>query len=177
LVALQRQRHLAEQRGHWELWNGNTADLAMNSGNHVMLIGDLVIWLYENLAGIAPDPAQPGFKHILMRPQPVGDLRWVKATHDSPYGWIASEWRMADSGFRWKITVPANTTATVWLPGGDATAAREQGRPLKAVKGVKVLRVEPGAIVCEVSSGRYEFELPWPAGIKTTVMSRGAERD
>ena len=150
----------------WELWNGNTADPAMNSGNHVMLIGDLVIWLYENLAGIAPDPALPGFKHILMRPQPVGDLRWVKATHDSPYGLIASEWRIADKCFRWKITVPANTAATAWLPGRDATAAREEGIPLNGVKGVKVLRVESGAIVCEVSSGRYEFELPWPAGGK-----------
>jgi alpha-L-rhamnosidase len=62
----------------WELWNGDTADPAMNSGNHVMLVGDLVIWLYETLAGIAPDPAQPGFKHIVMRPQPVGDLAFPK---------------------------------------------------------------------------------------------------
>ena len=52
----------------WELWNGDTADPAMNSGNHVMLVGDLVIWLYENLAGIQTDPAQPAFKHILMKP-------------------------------------------------------------------------------------------------------------
>ena len=57
----------------WELWNGDTADPAMNSGNHVMLVGDLGIWLYENLAGIKPDPEQPGFKHIIMRPEPVGD--------------------------------------------------------------------------------------------------------
>ena len=56
----------------WELWNGNTADPSMNSGNHVMLIGDYVVWLYENLAGIKTDPAHPGFKHILMKPQPVG---------------------------------------------------------------------------------------------------------
>ena len=46
----------------------------MNSGNHVMLVGDLVIWLYEDLAGIKSDPAQPGFKHIIMQPHPVGDL-------------------------------------------------------------------------------------------------------
>src|SRR5215469_15978065 len=77
----------------WELWNGNTADPTMNSGNHVMLIGDLLIWLYEDLAGIKSDPAQPGFKHIFMRPTPVGDLTWVNATHNSPYGKISSEWR------------------------------------------------------------------------------------
>ena len=61
----------------WELWNGDTADPAMNSGNHVMLVGDLIIWFYETLAGIASDPAQPGFKHIVMQPQPVGDLSFV----------------------------------------------------------------------------------------------------
>src|SRR5690606_19748964 len=76
----------------WELWNGDTADPAMNSGNHVMLVGDLVIWLYENLAGIKSDPEQPGFKHIIMKPELVGDLKFVKASHRSPYGWIRSEW-------------------------------------------------------------------------------------
>ena len=52
----------------WELWNGNTADPAMNSGNHVMLLGDLVIWLYEKLAGIKNAPSSIGFKKILMQP-------------------------------------------------------------------------------------------------------------
>ena len=54
----------------WELWNGNTADPAMNSGNHVMLLGDFLIWLYEDLAGIKPDPLNPGFKHIVMKTNP-----------------------------------------------------------------------------------------------------------
>ncbi len=70
----------------WELWNGDTADPAMNSMNHVMLSGDLVIWLFEYLAGIRADPAASGFKHILLRPHVVGDLKWVQAKHDSPYG-------------------------------------------------------------------------------------------
>ena len=58
----------------WELWNGDTADPAMNSGNHVMLVGDLAIWFFEYLAGIKADPENPGFKHIIMRPHVVGDL-------------------------------------------------------------------------------------------------------
>ena len=65
----------------WELWNGDTA---MNSGNHLMLVGDLITWFYENLAGSRPDPAQPGFKHIIMHPTPVGDLTYVKASHKLP---------------------------------------------------------------------------------------------
>ena len=155
----------------WELWNGNTADPAMNSGNHVMLVGDLVIWLYENLAGIKSDPVQPGFKHILMRPQPAGDLSWVKAAHNSPYGRIISEWRIEDEKFWWKITVPANTSSTVWLPVADAAAARESGKSLDAA-GVKVLSAEPGAIVCDVASGSYEFELPWQTHHRANQVSR-----
>jgi alpha-L-rhamnosidase len=144
----------------WELWNGNTANPAMNSANHVMLVGDLVTWLYENLAGIRPDPARPGFKHILMRPQPAGDLRWVKASHRSPYGLIASEWQREGGSFNWRVTVPANTTATIWLPSGDAGAIREQDRPLGQTTGLEVLRGENGATVCEVVSGSYSFTMP-----------------
>ncbi len=114
----------------WELWNGDTADPAMNSGNHVMLVGDLGIWLYENLAGIKSDPEQPGFKHIIMRPEPVGDLRFVKASHRSPYGLIASDWQRKDGVFRWNVTVPANTTATVYVPATSAESVTENGKPI-----------------------------------------------
>ncbi|MEI6196883.1 MAG: alpha-L-rhamnosidase C-terminal domain-containing protein, partial [Verrucomicrobiota bacterium] len=131
----------------WELWNGNTADPTMNSGNHVMLIGDLVVWFYEYLAGIAP--ASPGFKTIVMKPMPVGDLTFVKATHNSPYGLIASEWHKDGKKFDWQIEIPANTTTTVYVP---ATS-------LKAVtaKGVKASRFENGRAVFELGSGKYHF--------------------
>ena len=127
----------------WELWNGNTADPAMNSGNHVMLVGDLVIWLNEQLAGIAPDDAQPGFKHIIMRPRPVDGLDFVKATHNSPYGLIASEWHREGDKFDWRIEIPANTTATVTVPAG------KEGKVLK--DGV------PAAATLELGSGKYHL--------------------
>lgn len=141
----------------WELWNGDTADPAMNSGNHVMLVGDLVIWFYETLAGIASDPAQPGFKHIVMRPQPLGDLSFVKASHRSPYGLVASEWRRQDGRFDWRVTVPPNATATVYVPAAGADAVTEGGRPLAKAQGVKLLRTESGAVVLAVESGSYRF--------------------
>jgi hypothetical protein len=106
----------------WELWNGNTADPAMNSGNHVMLVGDLGIWLYENLAGIKPDPEQPGFKHIIMRPEPVGDLQFVKASHRSPYGLIASDWQKQGDVFRW------NQFHRDGLCAGKSRRKRQRGR-------------------------------------------------
>jgi alpha-L-rhamnosidase len=112
----------------WELWNGNTADPAMNSGNHVMLVGDLVVWFYEYLAGIAP--ASPGFKIIKLQPHPVGDLKFVKATHNSPYGKISSEWRRDGNKFNWQIEIPANTTATIIMPEGKAARFHGGGKSL-----------------------------------------------
>ncbi len=141
----------------WELWNGDTADPGMNSGNHVMLVGDLVIWLYENLAGIQSDPAQPGFKHIIMQPQLVGDLKFVKASHRSPFGIIESAWQRSDDNFDWRITVPPNSTATVYLPASSANQITEGGKNLEKVKDVKFLKLEGGRAVLEVGSGSYHF--------------------
>ena len=141
----------------WELWNGDTADPAMNSGNHVMLVGDLVIWLYEDLAGIKPDPAQPGFKHLIMKPQPVGDLSFVKATHRSPYGLISSEWRRERGHFDWQVTLPPNTTATVYVPASSLDSVTEGHRPVIQAKGVNRSGYETGAAVLEIASGHYHF--------------------
>jgi alpha-L-rhamnosidase len=147
----------------WELWNGDTADPGMNSGNHVMLVGDLAIWLYEDLAGIKSDQAQPGFKHIVMKPHPVGDLTFVRATHRSPYGLIASDWKWANGAFDWQITVPPNTTATVYVPASDAASVTESGKPVTKVKNVKFLRQEAGTAVYEVGAGIYRFRSALPA--------------
>jgi alpha-L-rhamnosidase len=141
----------------WELWNGDTADPAMNSGNHVMLVGDLVIWLYESLAGIRPDDDRPGFKHVIMRPEPVGDLAWVKAGHLSPYGRIASSWQREDGKFDWQITVPVNATATVFVPAARAEAVTESSQPAAEAADVKFLRMEGDRAVFEIGSGDYHF--------------------
>jgi alpha-L-rhamnosidase len=103
----------------WELWNGDTANPAMNSGNHLMLIGDLVIWYYEYLAGIKADPEHPGFEHIIMKPLMVGDLKFVNAEYDSIRGRIASRWKRDGNKFHWEIEIPPGSTATVSIPGGE----------------------------------------------------------
>jgi alpha-L-rhamnosidase len=133
----------------WELWNGNTADPSMNSGNHVMLIGDYVVWLYEDLAGIRTDSHALAFKHILMKPTPVGDLKFVKATHESPYGLIASEWRREGGKFDWRISIPANTTATVYVPATSVKAV--------TAGNAKPARFENGRAIFELGSGQYHF--------------------
>ena len=89
--------------------------------NHIMF-GDVGAWFYEYLAGIRPDPAQPGFEHFFLHPMPAGDLASVKAEHRSPLGLIRSAWkRQTDGGFTASFTVPVNATATVLLPDGRRT--------------------------------------------------------
>ncbi len=142
----------------WELWNGDTADPAMNSGNHVMLVGDLIIWFFEDLAGIQSDPEDPGFKNIIMRPHLVSGLEWVKASHRSPQGWIRSEWHQDNSGFRWDLEVPVNSQATVCMPTSDVANVTEGRKRAERADGVRLLRSEPGHAVYSVGSGRYHFE-------------------
>lgn len=100
----------------WELWNGNTADPAMNSANHVMLLGDLIIWFYENLGGIKNAEGSVAFKHIDMSPCFPDGLDSATAEYESPYGTIKSSWKRGANRLNWSITIPANTYATVRIP-------------------------------------------------------------
>lgn len=102
----------------WELWNGNTADPAMNSHNHVMLLGDLLIWYYESLAGISTDKENIGFKKINMKPIFPNELDFVNASYNSIHGKIDSRWKKKDNKIEWAITIPANTSAEITLPKG-----------------------------------------------------------
>ena len=98
----------------WELWNGNTADPAMNSGNHVMLLGDLIIWEYEYLGGIRA--LEPGYSKIQLKPYPIEGLGFVNCAYNSVSGRIESNWKREGNRFEWDFTIPANTTAEVCLP-------------------------------------------------------------
>lgn len=99
----------------WELWNGDTANPAMNSGNHVMLLGDLVPWMYRELGGIAP--AAPGFKRIRLAPRfELEELSHTEASYCTPYGLIKSSWKKSLSHLHWEISVPCNTEAEVVMP-------------------------------------------------------------
>lgn len=103
----------------WELWNGNTANPAMNSGNHVMLLGDLIPWAYENLAGIRSAPGSVAFNRIVMKPQfNIEDLEWIKATYHTPYGAVVSHWRKNLMQLHWEVEIPVNTMAEIHLPNG-----------------------------------------------------------
>ena len=98
----------------WELWNGNTADPAMNSGNHVMLLGDLILWEYEYLGGIRA--LKPGYSRIQLKPTIIPGLDYVKCSYESVSGRIESSWSVYKGHYEWNVTIPANITAEVWIP-------------------------------------------------------------
>lgn len=118
----------------WELWNGNTADPAMNSQNHVMLLGDLLVWLFQNQAGIQSDKDSVGFKKIRLTPDITGDLQYVQADHESPYGKISSHWQKQGNSWFWQVQIPAGTTAVLEFPDG-LSRIREAGKDKKGVAG------------------------------------------
>jgi alpha-L-rhamnosidase len=98
----------------WELWNGDSADPAMNSQNHIMLLGDLLTWMFQDLAGIAP--AAPGFKKIRLKPVFPAGLDFAEASYQTPYGRVSSSWRRKDGEIIWDVVVPANVRAQIYLP-------------------------------------------------------------
>ncbi len=139
----------------WELWNGDTAGAGMNSRNIVMLIGDLNIWLHEYLGGIRP--AAPGFKQIIIAPVVVGDVTWVKEDYDSIRGRIRSEWHRSAGRFDLRVSIPANTSATVYLPAVDFTSITEGDCGLAKSTAVNLVKMKAGCAVLEIGSGDYHF--------------------
>ena len=105
----------------WEDWNGRSSHM------HPMF-GGACRWFWQALAGINPDPQRPGFEHILVTPRPVEDLQWVKAEYRCLRGTIGVEWTRKADAFQMQLAVPANTEATVALPGEEKATKVGPGR-------------------------------------------------
>jgi len=146
----------------WELWNGDTANPGMNSHNHVMLLGDLIVWFYEYLAGIQNAPGSAGFEKIVMRPYPVAGLDDVKASYHSIHGQIKSSWHKSGKTFYWDITVPCNTTALVNVPATDEALVTESKQKASSSENVQFVQMESDYAVFEIGSGHYHFQSVMP---------------
>ncbi len=135
----------------WESWDG------YDSRNHTpfCLISG---YFYKYLAGIQTDPAFPGFKHIVINPSVVGDLTWVDAWHDAPYGRIKSSWKHDNGIFTLDVYVPVNTTAAIHVPAIPGSVVTESGRPAGSAEGVKYIKEENGKVIFEIGSGNYSFQ-------------------
>jgi hypothetical protein len=132
-----------------EAWDGGA------SQDHFML-GQIQEWFYHDLAGI--QNGGNGFKQIIIAPQPVGDVTWAKAGYDSIRGKIVSDWKRDGGKFVLRVTIPPNTTATVFMPAKSAEAVTEGGQPAGQSHGVSFLRMENNRAVFAVASGDYEFK-------------------
>jgi alpha-L-rhamnosidase len=135
---------------HWE-FSDNTY-----SHNHPMF-GSVSEWFYKALAGIQAAPDAVGFDKIIIRPRPVGELKWVKASYDSVRGKIVSQWEQGKEGFRLSVRIPVGATAMVYVPARTAAQVTEKGKQVSSARGVKFVRLEGEAAVFSVASGDYQF--------------------
>jgi alpha-L-rhamnosidase len=157
----------------WERWNGYTKEFgfggpdgsqnaAMNSFAHYSF-GAVCEWMINDLAGIQSDG--PGYEKIIIHPYPPSPgsnsarepIHWVKAHYDSIHGRIASEWRRTENKFELSVKIPANTTATIYLPAKSADTICVGWRALAQAKGVKFLRMENDDALLSIESGSYHF--------------------
>jgi alpha-L-rhamnosidase len=147
----------------WERWNGMRPDgsfepASMNSFNHYAYgaIGD---WMYTVVAGLDMDAAIPGYKSIVIKPYMGGGLTWASAVLQSGYGKIVSGWKMDNGKLVLDIEIPANTTATIYIPAKQASSVTEGGKMLAELKEITVAGEENGRVVVKAGSGKYHFEV------------------
>ena len=145
----------------WERWDGIKSDstfqdAGMNSFNHYAY-GAIGEWLYRVVAGLEVDPAEPGYKHVLVQPQLGGGFTRARAALNTMYGEVASAWEFAEGQFSLDVTVPPNTHATVRLPYATLAGVTESGQALDAADGITKAVQDGEAVVVEVGSGSYRF--------------------
>lgn len=145
----------------WERWDGIKPDSTfqttrMNSFNHYAYgaIGD---WMYRVVAGIEVDPDNPGYKHTIIQPHPTKDLDYARASHESSYGEIVSAWKWDGNKIDLQVSIPANTTAMVRLPGATISNVMEGGGKLNDSQGVSSARQDGSDVIFELGSGSYTF--------------------
>ena len=148
----------------WERWDGQKPDgsfqdKGMNSFNHYAYgaVGD---WMYQVVAGLDIDPAAPGYKHILIQPQPGGGLTHAKASHATMYGRVTSDWKIKNDRFNLAVEIPPNTRATIRLPKAVREQVSEGGKAFADGS----IRQDGNDVSLEIGSGRYVFAYSWNGG-------------
>lgn len=136
----------------WEKWNTE------GSHNHPMFGGGLV-WFYRKLAGMNTDPKEPGYRHIIFKPQPVDELSNVKYFNKTPFGEAGIKWQNSKNSFSMEVKVPVGCTATVYVPlGRDNQVLDSDGGNIKSTF-VEPIGVEDEYLLFKVKSGSYSFQV------------------
>ena len=113
---------------------------------------------YKWLAGIQADPSAVGFDKIIIRPQMVSNVNWVKAKYNSIQGEIVSEWKRNNSTFHIDLTIPVNTAALVYIPTADVNSVLEGNVDISKLKDIELIKVDNGQVVLKIGSGKYSFK-------------------
>ncbi|MDQ3685076.1 MAG: glycoside hydrolase family 78 protein [Acidobacteriota bacterium] len=145
----------------WERWDGQKPDgsfqdVGMNSFNHYAY-GAIGEWMYRVMAGLEIDADAPGYKHVLIQPQPGGGFTSARAAHQTMYGKLSSAWTIKDGKFELAVEIPANTRATVRLPKAQLAKVTESDKALANGNGITATRQDKDAVIVEVGSGQYRF--------------------
>ncbi|WP_433707048.1 family 78 glycoside hydrolase catalytic domain [Paenibacillus illinoisensis] len=146
----------------WEHWDGIKEDGSlwsadMNSFNHYAY-GAIGEWLYRYVAGIRSDEKSPGFRVVHIEPQPGPGLDWVEASLDTMYGRVGSSWhRREQNEMEVHVTIPANVTGTVVLPGASLQTVMEGGLPLHKVSHLQGVQTKESQVKIDLGSGSYHF--------------------
>ena len=139
----------------YEGWNPDKNKIT--SLNHIMF-GECAAWLYKAILGIFPDPADPGFHNILLKTNFITALDWAEGYHDSPFGRISVRWKRENGKINYKVTVPANSTATIHLPALKESPVLESGKPIQENKSIRIQTENREAVEYHLMSGSYSFE-------------------
>jgi len=146
----------------WEHWDGIKEDGSlwsadMNSFNHYAY-GAIGEWLYRYVAGINTDEQQPGFRIVRIEPKPGPGLEWVEASFETMYGSVTSNWYRRDNDeMEVRVTIPANTTGTVLLPGADVQTVLENGKAVDQVADIHEILTQGSDVRIALGSGSYQF--------------------
>jgi len=141
----------------WERWDswtiaGGFHKDGMNSFNHYSL-GSVGEWLFRHVAGIELDPEVPGYSRFVLQPHLGAGLTSARATYATMHGEILSDWSLAGHQLTWKIRVPANTTAQVFIPSEPETDVAADGLTVSGRSG--------RFAVCQAPAGAYTFKSTW----------------
>ena len=150
----------------WERWDGIRPDSSfqnptMNSFNHYAYgaIGD---WMYRVLAGIDLDEGGIGFKKIRIQPHIGRGFTAASALFETVYGQAGSSWKIEKGELIMEVTIPANTSARVFIPATSVDQVRENGQVLTTAKYLTIVGMENGFVVLKMGSGTYQFTAPAP---------------
>jgi alpha-L-rhamnosidase len=130
--------------------------LPANSNNHFML-GHLMEWFYSGVGGIRQEKGSIAFSKIKIYPEFVGDLTTAKAAYQSPYGLIATNWTKTGTGLGLEVSIPANTTANIYLPVASNQKIFIDDKPLTIDHGLST--IINGRIKIAIGSGNYKFKV------------------